>query len=197
MARHQDSRGGNGRWRPAPAAEPERERRLDRCLDLAGHPIQADRGSSSARCRSRCSNLQLAEDIGCLRMTVDRANKHIIAADHVSLSGVVAGQVADDQISIDCEHDAALLRQRCLLPSPRAFWRPRMAERSKTVLGRVGAKSGAALSNAPSGVSSTRSCVPASQRRSCRMALGRMIWPLVDTVVVEFLQPRDGALIVR
>ena len=47
------------------------------------------------------------------------------------------------------------------------------------------AKNGAAFSSTPSGVSSTSRRVPGSQCLLCRIALGRMTCPLVDTVVVS------------
>jgi hypothetical protein len=55
--------------------------------------------------------------------------------------------------------------------------------------GRVGAKTGAAFSSTPSGVSSTTRRIPAAQFLRSRIALGRMTWPFVDTVVAS-LSPR-------
>ena len=55
---------------------------------------------------------------------------------------------------------------------------------------RLGGNWAAGLSRIPSPVSSTVNSMPGFQSRETRIALGRMIWPLVESRVVSMVRPR-------
>src|SRR4029079_14699719 len=69
------------------------------------------------------------------------ADEHVIVVDQSacpgSLSGIVAHQIADDEISIDGEHAAASPRRRSPLPYPRSILpgRRRTANRTRLSAG--------------------------------------------------------------
>ncbi len=69
--------------------------------------------------------------------------------------------------------------------SSSVFGGPATLSDPNTWSGRVRLKIGAALNTTPSGVSSTIRRVPTSQCRRCRIDLGRITCPLVESVVVS------------
>lgn len=103
---------------------------------------------------------------------------------------LVTSLIPDNHIGVNSTHERRLASTTIPVSTARIsskeFGGPPQARRPKASSGRVlTTDAGSRWSKTPFGLFSTTSRVLASQRRARRMDLGRMNWPLVETVVVS------------